>query len=151
MQAGQLLATAFAAIGFAAATTASLHALLHKRRPQSAFGWIALCFTLPLAGALLYYLFGINRVQARARKLLTALMFQVYLAGAAHAEEPRALVAGTLVRVTAPGVSKRRLTGALLEANEREIVILATTSAQVNYWARLIQALGCPPAPFIGS
>jgi len=30
--------------------------------------------------------------------------------------------------------------------NEREIVILATTAAQVNYWARLIQALGCPPA-----
>ncbi|MEO5919833.1 MAG: hypothetical protein ABIQ01_01690 [Pseudolysinimonas sp.] len=29
--------------------------------------------------------------------------------------------------------------------SEREIVVLATTSAQVNYWARLIQALGCPP------
>ncbi len=28
---------------------------------------------------------------------------------------------------------------------EREIVILATTAAQVNYWARLIQALGVPP------
>ncbi len=71
MQAGQLLATAIAVIGFVATTFASLHALLHKRRPQSAFGWIAVCFTLPLAGALLYYLFGINRVQTRARKLLT--------------------------------------------------------------------------------
>ena len=30
--------------------------------------------------------------------------------------------------------------------SEREIVILATTSAQVNYWARLVQGLGCPPA-----
>ena len=30
----------------------------------------------------------------------------------------------------------------------REIVILATTAAQVNYWARLIQALGCPPEGF---
>ena len=29
--------------------------------------------------------------------------------------------------------------------SEREIVVLASTSAQVNYWARLIQALGCPP------
>jgi len=26
---------------------------------------------------------------------------------------------------------------------EREIVVLATTSAQVNYWARFIQAVGC--------
>lgn len=31
---------------------------------------------------------------------------------------------------------------------EREIVILASTAAQVNYWARLIQALGIPPAGF---
>ena len=35
-----------------------------------------------------------------------------------------------------------RLTAAF---TEREIVVLATTSAQVNYWARLIQALGSPP------
>ena len=33
--------------------------------------------------------------------------------------------------------------------NEREIVILASTAAQVNYWARLIQALGVPPAGFM--
>lgn len=32
---------------------------------------------------------------------------------------------------------------------EREIVIMATTAAQVNYWARLIQALGAPPAGFM--
>jgi alkylhydroperoxidase family enzyme len=32
--------------------------------------------------------------------------------------------------------------------NEREVVILASTAAQVNYWARLIQALGIPPAGF---
>ncbi len=37
-----------------------------------------------------------------------------------------------------------------LKANftEREIVILASTAAQVNYWARLLQALGVPPAGF---
>ena len=71
MEASQLFTTLAAALGLAAAALASVHALLHKRRPQSAFGWIAVCFTLPLAGALLYYLFGINRVQTRARKLLT--------------------------------------------------------------------------------
>jgi alkylhydroperoxidase family enzyme len=32
--------------------------------------------------------------------------------------------------------------------HEREMVILASTAAQVNYWARLIQALGIPPAGF---
>lgn len=32
--------------------------------------------------------------------------------------------------------------------SEREIVIIATTAAQVNYWARTIQALGIEPAGF---
>jgi len=36
----------------------------------------------------------------------------------------------------------RRLAAAF---GEREIVMLATTAAQVNLWARTIQALGCPP------
>ena len=31
---------------------------------------------------------------------------------------------------------------------EREFVILVSTAAQVNYWARLIQALGIPPAGY---
>ena len=34
---------------------------------------------------------------------------------------------------------------------EREMVILASTAAQVNYWARLLQALGVPPAGFSDS
>ena len=49
MQAGQFLATALAALGFAAAAFASLHALHYKRRPQSAFAWIAVCLTLAVA------------------------------------------------------------------------------------------------------
>jgi alkylhydroperoxidase family enzyme len=32
--------------------------------------------------------------------------------------------------------------------SEKGIVIVASTSAQVNFWARLIQALGVPPAGF---
>ena len=32
--------------------------------------------------------------------------------------------------------------------DEREMVILASTAAQVNYWGRLISALGIPPAGF---
>lgn len=30
----------------------------------------------------------------------------------------------------------------------RQVVILASTAAQVNYWARLIQGMGCPPAGY---
>lgn len=72
MQQTQLVGTLLAIAGVAAASAAAMHALLHKRRPQSAFGWIAVCFTLPILGAILYYLFGINRVRSRGSKLLTA-------------------------------------------------------------------------------
>lgn len=34
------------------------------------------------------------------------------------------------------------------EFAEREIVLLATTVSQVNYWARLVQSFGIPPAGF---
>jgi hypothetical protein len=32
--------------------------------------------------------------------------------------------------------------------SERAIVVIASTVAQVNFWARLIQSLGVPPAGF---
>jgi len=48
-----------------------------------------------------------------------------------------------------PLVFPAALTQALRENfSERELVILATTAAQVNYWARVIQALGISPAGF---
>ncbi|MGI9336790.1 MAG: phospholipase D-like domain-containing protein, partial [Gammaproteobacteria bacterium] len=51
------------------ALAAALHALLNKRDPRSAFGWVALCLFFPLAGPVLYWMFGMNRIRTRARKL----------------------------------------------------------------------------------
>lgn len=48
---------------------AAVHALLYKRDPRSAFGWIAICLVFPIAGPLLYTFFGINRIRSRAKKL----------------------------------------------------------------------------------
>jgi cardiolipin synthase A/B len=48
---------------------ASIHALLTKSDPRSAFSWIVLCWLFPLGGAICYGLFGINRVRTRARQL----------------------------------------------------------------------------------
>jgi len=42
------------------------HALLNKRDPRAALGWMAVAVALPLVGVLLYLLFGINRVRSRA-------------------------------------------------------------------------------------
>lgn len=44
------------------------HALLHKQDSKAAFGWIALCIILPVAGPVLYLLFGINRVRSKAQR-----------------------------------------------------------------------------------
>ena len=57
------------ALSLSCAAFASFHALLTKPDPRSAFSWIAMCWLFPLGGAILYGLFGINRVRARARQL----------------------------------------------------------------------------------
>ncbi len=51
------------------AISASWHALLTKRDPRAAMGWIAVCLFSPILGSAFYYLFGINRVARRARDL----------------------------------------------------------------------------------
>jgi len=51
------------------ATLASGHALLNKRDPRAALSWIVICIFFPIIGSLFYFLFGINRVQTRARRL----------------------------------------------------------------------------------
>ena len=65
-----LLKLLLLALYTASALTAASHALLHKRDSRSAWGWIATCWLFPLAGAFLYYLFGINRLHTRARLLM---------------------------------------------------------------------------------
>lgn len=56
-------------VAFVVAALVSMHALLHKRDVGSAIGWIGLAWLSPIAGGVLYLIFGINRVQRRARRL----------------------------------------------------------------------------------
>lgn len=48
--------------------SAAAHVLLNKRDSKAAFGWIALCIILPVAGPVIYLVFGINRVHSRAQR-----------------------------------------------------------------------------------
>ncbi len=45
------------------------HALLTKRDPRAALGWIVTCMALPGLGAFFYWLLGVNRIRTRAREL----------------------------------------------------------------------------------
>lgn len=56
-----------------------------------------------------------------------------------------------LISATPVGVTDRFMDEMKTEFSEREIVILAGTAAQVNYWARLIKSLGVPPEGFADS
>jgi cardiolipin synthase len=51
------------------ALAAGIHVLLHVRYPRAAFGWLGLIIVFPIAGALLYALFGINRVRRKALRV----------------------------------------------------------------------------------
>lgn len=81
-----LLAVALGVAAGLLGLLASGHALLNKRRPRSAFGWIAVCLMFPLAGAILYYLFGVNRSRRRAQKLRDEGLFAA--AHSVHATFP---------------------------------------------------------------
>jgi cardiolipin synthase len=64
-----LRADIFAPIGVALAILVSMHVLLRKRDVGSAIGWIGLVWLSPLVGSAIYFVFGINRVERRARRL----------------------------------------------------------------------------------
>ncbi|MGD2171179.1 MAG: phospholipase D-like domain-containing protein [Gammaproteobacteria bacterium] len=54
---------------FTLAVISAGHALLYKRDPRAALGWVAVSFAYPIFGPLLYYLFGINRLRTRAHQI----------------------------------------------------------------------------------
>jgi cardiolipin synthase len=56
-----IIALVIAILVLALSMVMALHALLHKHEPRAAFGWIILCFTVPIIGPIIYVLFGINR------------------------------------------------------------------------------------------
>jgi cardiolipin synthase len=63
----EILASLVIVVGSALA--AAVHALLTRETPAGAFGWVGISLLFPPIGPLLYYLFGINRVRIRARRL----------------------------------------------------------------------------------
>ena len=61
-----------ATAGVVAAVWVTLHVAQHKRDARAAAAWTGLVWLVPLVGALLYLLLGVNRIQRRARQLPVA-------------------------------------------------------------------------------
>ena len=93
------------------------HALLHKRDPRAALGWIAVSLAYPLVGPLLYYLFGINRLRTRAHSLKGAPLKRLNI------DQERSAVLSTDSEETLPHALIAR----------PELAIMADSSASVTH------------------
>ena len=71
------------------AIAVTFHVLIYKRDVRSAVGWMGLAWLSPVIGSVLYALFGVNRVQRKATRILRrrrALHQHVYEEGAARGD-----------------------------------------------------------------
>lgn len=131
------LSAALTAVATALGFLAAVHALLNKRRPQSALAWIAVSLALPFVGPLLYYLFGINRVENRARILRGTNVASAPLAYAA--EFP--LVGGNRVDALRNGEDAYPAMLAAIRGAERSIRLSTYIFGTRGVGAELVDAL----------
>ncbi len=68
---GQVWPYAVGGLSVLLSILASTHAVLYKRDPRSAVLWAGLAWLLPLGGAVLYFVLGVNRIRRRALQLRT--------------------------------------------------------------------------------
>jgi cardiolipin synthase len=62
-----------AGLAMVMAVTAAIHAVLNKRESVSALAWVGFIWLVPLGGAVLYFIFGVNRLRRRAASLRSDL------------------------------------------------------------------------------
>ncbi|HWX19280.1 MAG TPA: phospholipase D-like domain-containing protein [Candidatus Binatia bacterium] len=59
----------FAGLALLLAVVASGHAVLYKRDSRAAIAWVGFIWLAPLAGAVIYFIFGVNRIRRQAASL----------------------------------------------------------------------------------
>ena len=57
---------ALAGLVFLLSLAASVHAVIYKRDSRSAIAWAGFIWLVPLAGAALYFILGVNRIRRQA-------------------------------------------------------------------------------------
>src|SRR5437660_5807344 len=56
-------------LGLLLSVLATGHAVLYKRDSRSAIAWVGFVWLVPLVGAVLYFIFGVNRLRRQAALL----------------------------------------------------------------------------------
>jgi len=63
----------FAGLALLLAVVASAHAVLYKRDSRAAIAWVGFIWLVPLVGAVIYFIFGVNRLRRHAAELRESL------------------------------------------------------------------------------
>ena len=71
-------------LGLLLSVLATGHAVLNKRDPRAAIAWVGFVWLVPLVGAVMYFIFGVNRIRHKAALLRRNL--ERYRAQAAQLE-----------------------------------------------------------------
>ena len=82
------------------AGTVTIHVLLTKSDVRAALGWIAVAWLSPVFGAVLYFVFGINRVTRRALQVCRGFPAKLPSLAALKRIRGRLLRSKTLARLT---------------------------------------------------
>jgi cardiolipin synthase len=139
-----------------AALAASGHAVIYKREPRSAALWLIVIWVIPVAGALLYVLLGVNRVERRALKLrrrrrpggggASAEVARIPgtfapLARLAHSVGGRPLVAGNAIEPLVDGAQAYPSMLAAIEAARSSVCLASYIFHSGGIGARFVDAL----------
>jgi len=73
MQIDLVISILSSAIILTAMVASAFHVVMYKRDVRAAIGWIALIGFAPILGIVLYWIFGINRIQRKAKILFSGL------------------------------------------------------------------------------
>src|SRR5687768_9820360 len=65
-----LYAATLTALHFLVLAFAAGHVVLTKRDNRAAIGWVGIIVLTPFLGAILYFMFGVNRLHRKARRLV---------------------------------------------------------------------------------
>jgi cardiolipin synthase A/B len=66
---GEAWQVAVALFSIAISVVAAAHAVMYRRDSRAALAWAGFIWVVPLVGAVLYFIFGINRIRRRASEL----------------------------------------------------------------------------------
>ncbi len=105
---------------------AAVHALIYKRDHRAALGWIGVILLFPVAGPLLYFLFGINRLRTKAQIFaghhLPVMSFGYERTSPPQLQEPDPLIE-TMSNPELAGVGRRATGQPLLPGNQATLLI----------------------------